>query len=61
MCRVRATYLNSNIFSKKRIFEDFVDIYVTSKIFILENFCTNIRINGTLAYCLENLSMKISI
>jgi len=27
-----------------------MDICATSKIFILENFCTNIRINGTSAY-----------
>jgi len=38
-----------HIFEDK-IFEDFADIYATLKIFIFENFCTNIRINGTLAY-----------
>jgi len=27
-----------------KIFEDFTDIYPTLKIFILDNFCTNIKI-----------------
>jgi len=39
-----------HIFKDKKIFKDFVDNYSTLKIFILENFCTNIRIMYKISY-----------
>jgi len=42
--------VGQHIFEDIKIFEGFKDINATSKIFILKNFCTNVRINGTLVY-----------